>query len=118
MSHSNQLKEFEKEFKHLFKKYGSLLEDFQKFERYIFHNPTGEGKNITIIHSDENIKIVKARFACKSLKKRSMRIIYSYHEDTLTFMYIEIYFKGDKEHDRSSRHQNQRSLEKHPGNHG
>lgn len=103
MSHSNQLREFEKEFKNLFKKYRSLGEDIKRFERYIFENPTGEGKNFTIIHSEENIKIVKARLACKSLKNRSMRVIYSYREDTLTFMYIELYFKGDKENEDRER---------------
>ena len=85
MNHSNKLLEFEKEFKNLSKKYRSLNEDIKRFERYIFENPTGEGKNFTIIHSEENIKIVKARLACESLKKRSMRVIYSYHENTFTF---------------------------------
>lgn len=99
MSHFNQLREFEKEFKNLSKKYRSLDEDIKRFERYIFKNPTGQGKNFTIIHREENIKIIKARLACKSLKNRSMRIIYSCCEDTLTFMYIEIYFKGDKENE-------------------
>ena len=103
MNHSSQLPEFEKEFKNLFKKYGSLMEDFQKFERYIFENPTGEGKNFVIIYSDEKIKIVKTRLSCESLRGRSMRIIYSYKEDILTFMYIEIYFKGDKENEDRGR---------------
>ena len=103
MNHSNHLPEFQKEFKNLSKKYRSLGEDIERFERYIFENPVGEGKNFIIIHSEENIKIIKTRLACKSLKNRSMRIIYSYHEDTLTFMYIEIYFKGDKENEDRER---------------
>lgn len=103
MKNSNQLPEFEKEFKNLFKKYRSLEEDFKKFERYIFENPTGEGNNFAILHSQDNIKIVKARLACKSLKKRSLRVIYSYHEDKLTFIYIEIYFKGDRENEDRER---------------
>jgi hypothetical protein len=103
MSHSNQLREFEKEFKNLSKKYRSLDDDFKKFERYIFENPTGEGKNFVIIYSDEKIKIVKTRLSCESLRGRSMRVIYSYQEDILTFMYIEIYFKGDKENEDRER---------------
>jgi len=103
MNHSNHLPEFEKEFKNLFKKYRSLGDDFKKFERYIFENPTGEGKNFVIIYSNEKIKIIKTRLACESLRGRSMRVIYSYHEDTLTFMYIEIYFKGDRENEDRER---------------
>lgn len=99
MSHFNQLPEFEKEFLRLSKRYRSLGEDIKKFERFILENPTGLGKNFTIIHSRENIKIIKARMMCRSLKDRSIRIIYAYHQDALTFMYIEIYFKGNKENE-------------------
>mgnify|MGYP001561288858 FL=1 len=99
MSHFKQLPEFEKEFLRLSKRYRSLSEDIKKFERFILENPTGLGKNFTIIHSREDIKIIKARMMCRSLKDRSIRIIYAHHEDTLTFMYIEMYFKGDKENE-------------------
>ena len=103
MNHSSQLPEFEKEFLRLSKRYRSLGEDIKKFERFIFENPTGLGKNFTIIHSDENAKIIKARMMCRSLKDRSIRIIYAYHENMLTLMYIEIYFKGNKENEDRSR---------------
>jgi hypothetical protein len=96
MNHSNYLPKFEKEFSRLLKKYRSLNEDIKIFERFIFENPTGSGKNFTIIHSGENVKIVKARIACKSLSNRNIRVIYAYHNNTFEFMYIEIYFKGDK----------------------
>ena len=103
MNHYNCLPEFEKEFNKLLKKYRSLNEDIKIFERLISENPTGVGKNFTIIHSSENVKIVKARMACKSLNNRNIRIIYAYHDDRFEFIYIEIYFKGDKENEDRER---------------
>ena len=103
MNHSNKLPEFEKEFDRLLKKYRSLSEDLKSFEKVIFNMPTGFGKNFTIMRSDENLKIVKARLMCKSLRNRDIRIIYAYHQNTLTFMYIEMYFKGDKENEDRER---------------
>lgn len=99
MSHFSKLSEFEKEFLRLSRRYRSLVEDIKYFERFVSENPTGLGKNFTIIHSGDGVKIVKARMMCKSLKNRSIRIIYAYHENNFEFMYIEIYFKGDKENE-------------------
>ncbi len=96
MSHFNQLPEFQKELKRLGSKYPSLCDDLKNFEILISEYPTGIGKNFEIVHSSEIVKIVKARLACKSLKARSIRIIYAYHKNTITFVYIELYFKGDK----------------------
>lgn len=96
MSHFNQLPEFEKEFSRLSKKYPSLAEDLKRFEKLIEANPTGVGKNFTIIQHSEKVKLVKTRLACKSLRDRSMRMIYAYHDDKVKFVYIELYFKGDK----------------------
>lgn len=103
MSHFNQLPEFEKEFLRLSKKYRSLSDDIKKFGRFVLENPTGLGKNFTIIHSCENLKVVKARMMCRSLKDRSIRVIYAYHDDMVTFVYIELYFKGDKENEDRAR---------------
>jgi hypothetical protein len=96
MNPFNYLPKFEKEFSKLLKKYRSLNDDIKTFERFILENPTGSGKNFTIIRSEENVKIIKARMACRSLNNRNIRIIYAYHDNTFEFMYIEIYFKGDK----------------------
>ncbi len=94
--HFGQLPEFEKELKKLSKKYPSLRQDLDDLEEVLRVLPTGSGKNFTIIHSFEKVKLVKTRLACKSLKDRSMRVIYAYHENTVTFVYIELYFKGNK----------------------
>jgi hypothetical protein len=129
MSHFDKLPEFEKEFSKLSKKYPSLAEDLKKFEKLISLKPVGFGVNFVIIHHSEKVnpvreptrdinpratnrqseafsngvKIVKARLACKSLRNRSIRIIYAYHGDTVTFVYIELYFKGDKENEDRER---------------
>lgn len=103
MSHFNQLPEFDKEFSKLSKKYPSLVEDLKKFEKILAINPVGFGVNFVTIHHTEELRIVKARLACKSLRDRSIRIIYAHHNDTLTFMYVEIYFKGNKENEDRAR---------------
>ncbi|MDP4032388.1 MAG: hypothetical protein Q8P60_05950 [Pseudorhodobacter sp.] len=103
MSRFNQLPEFEKELYKLSKKFPSLIEDLKRFEKLTAINHTGIGKNFTIIHFSGECKIVKARLACKSLRDRSMRIIYAYHNDTVTFVYIELYSKGEKENEDQKR---------------
>jgi hypothetical protein len=97
------LPEFEKEYKRLENKYPSLSDDILKFEKLLCNYPTGIGKNFDIIHSSDKVKIIKARLACKSLKNRSIRVIYAYHGAIVTFVYLEIYFKGDKENEDRGR---------------
>ena len=96
MSHFDRTHEFEKEFARLHKKYRTLDKDLARFESVLKLMPTGTGKIFTIIHSSPEVVIVKARLACKALRDQSLRIIYAYHEHTISFMHIEIYFKGDK----------------------
>ena len=97
------LPEFGKEFKRLLKKYRTLDDDLRKFKMVLVNYPTGVGKNFTIIHSTEDLKIVKARMACRALRERSLRIIYSYFEEDRRIEFIEIYFKGDKENEDRKR---------------
>ena len=106
MSHFNQLPAFEKEFSKLSRKYKSLPDDLHKLEEIITNphiGPVGVGKNFVTLYQGDKIKIVKTRLACRSLRERSMRIVYAYHEDEIRFMYIEIYYKGDKENEERER---------------
>jgi len=103
MNHFNQLPEFTKEFLKLSSKYPSLPDDLERLEKLLLINPVGLGTNFVTIHHEPEVKIVKTRLACKSLRDRSIRIVYAYHENLLTFMYIEIYFKGDKENEDRER---------------
>lgn len=103
MNRFNQLPEFTKELAKLSRKYRSLPEDLKKLESVLDVSPIGFGVNFVTIHHSETVKIVKTRLACKSLRDRSMRIIYAYHQNELTFVHIELYFKGDKENEDRGR---------------
>ena len=103
MNNFDALAEFENEFKRLLKKYKTLGDDFEKFKEVIFITPTGIGKNFVIVHSLSNLKIVKARMACRALRDRSLRIVYSYFEQEQKIEFIEIYFKGYKENEDRER---------------
>lgn len=94
--HFDQSPEFEKELKKLSKKYRSLPKDIRDLEEVLVVSPTGLGKNFTIVHSAESVKIVKVRLACESLRDRTIRVVYAYHDDTFEFMYIEFTLKEIK----------------------
>jgi hypothetical protein len=72
-------------------------------ERVLAETPTGIGSNFTILHNSSELCIVKGRLMCRSLRKRSMRVIYAYHQNVIEFVYIEIYFKGNKENEDKAR---------------
>jgi mRNA-degrading endonuclease RelE of RelBE toxin-antitoxin system len=96
MSTFSQLPEFEKELKKLSKKYPSLISDIEDIKPVLLECPTGIGKNFTIIKIVEDIKIIKVRIHCESLRSREIRLIYSYCSNKFEFMYLEVYFKGDR----------------------
>ena len=103
MSNYKRTPEFEKEYKKLSSKYRTLDQDLLTFEKIISRFPTGQGNKFAIIHSDGDFKIVKARLMCRALQGSSLRIVYAYHTEEITFMYIELYFKGDKENEDHGR---------------
>ncbi len=103
MSIFSRLPEFDKEIKRLSKKYPTLESDIEDLKPILLTSPTGIGKNFTIIKTTEKIKIVKVRIHCESLQSRTIRLIYSYYKDKIEFMYIELYFKGDKENEDRER---------------
>jgi len=103
MSTFTELPIFEKELKKLSKKYPTLRSDILDIKQVLLACPTGIGKNFIIIKSTETIKIVKVKIHCESLKSRTVRLIYSYREDKIEFLYLEVYFKGDKENEDRER---------------
>jgi len=103
MKRCDSLPEFDKEFKHFLKKYKTLRDDFEKFKEVLEKCPLGIGKNFTITHSTPNLKIVKARLACRALREKSLRVIYAYQENEKKVDFIEIYFKGEKENEDRER---------------
>ena len=104
MKNFKALDAFQKEFKHLSKRYKTLDDDIGKFKQILEVYPTGVGKNFIIIHSLPNLKIIKAHLACRSLRNNHLlRIIYSYFEKEQRIEFIELYFKGDKENEDRER---------------
>jgi len=103
--------EFQKDFKKLSKKYRTLDSDFIEFKKVLNESPLGIGRHFNVITMAGSIYIIKARFFCKSLKKKSLRIIYAYIEshhivEMIGIEFIEIYFKGNKENEDRKRIKN------------
>ena len=103
MKNFNRISEFDREYKKLCKRFRSLDQDLARLQKYIAEFPVGMSSKFAVLHDFGNIKIVKARLACQSLRKSSLRIIYAWHENDATFVYIEIYFKGDKVNENRER---------------
>ncbi len=97
------LPEFEKELKKLSRKYPTLLSDIDDIKPVLLECPTGIGKNFTIIKIEGDTTIIKVRVHCESLRSRVIRLIYAYHNNSIKFMYIEVYFKGEKENEDKDR---------------
>ncbi|MCX6791090.1 MAG: hypothetical protein NTV62_02775 [Candidatus Gribaldobacteria bacterium] len=100
--------EFQKDFKRLLKKFKSLDADLVEFKKILSESPLGIGKHFNVITKVGNVSIIKARFFCKSLKKKDLRVIYAFIENhQIVEMngaeFIEIYFKGEKENEDKSR---------------
>lgn len=104
-----RLKEFEKEFQKLLKKFKTLEDDLETFintQLNLYHKQKIDNSGVVRISNlaiDEP-KIYKARkFACRSLKgtggRSRIRIIYAYYEEEDIIEFIEIFFKGDKENE-------------------
>ncbi len=97
------LPEFEKELNKLAKKYPTLPSDIDDLKPVLIECPTGIGKNFIITRIEGDIQIIKVKVHCESLRSRVIRLIYAYHKDRIEFMYIEVYFKGDKENENRER---------------
>ena len=101
------LKEFQKDFKKLKKRFRTLDNDLKTFinaQLKLFHKLKIDNQGIVEISGLglEYPTIYKVRkFACKSLKgtgsRSGVRIIYAFYPDLDKIEFIEIYYKGDKE---------------------
>ncbi|MDD3735058.1 MAG: hypothetical protein PHO31_01105 [Candidatus Pacebacteria bacterium] len=95
----NEINEFTKNFKRLSRKYKSLPDDLLEFKKVVSEFPLGNGKHFVILHSQEEVKIIKARFFCRYLRGASLRIIYGYRGNEEMIDFIELYFKGEQENE-------------------
>ncbi len=96
------------DFKRLSRKFRSLDSDLCEFRKILNEAPLGIGKHFHIIIKTDQLYIVKARFFCKSLKKKDLRIIYAYIENSqiielVGIDFIELYFKGNKKNEDRER---------------
>jgi len=96
------LKEFSKSYKRLKKKYQTLDDDFEKFCEVLEEYPEGVGRNFVSIYMGKDLKIIKARMACRALREHSLRVVYGYHQKKDIFYFLEIYYKGDQENESRS----------------
>lgn len=101
------LDEFNREFKHLLKKYRTLDDDFNLFkERVLTYRENGTGKYlfwrppgiVRISNLGIETEVYKVKhFSCRALKGRGsrsgIRIIYAYFPDNNKVEFVEIYFK-------------------------
>lgn len=103
----DEIPEFQRDFRKLLKRFNSLEGDFELAKKAaieLYHIQKINNSSIFPIPGfcTEEIQICKiAKFACKSLKgrgsKSGIRIIYAFHCSNSRVVFIEIYFKGDKE---------------------
>lgn len=109
----NEIVSFQKDFKHLLKKYQTLEEDLETAKRdaiELYYLKHVNNQSIFPIQGfcTETIQICKIKkFACKALKgrgsKSGIRIIYAFHCQSYKVEFIEIYFKGNKENEDRDR---------------
>jgi len=100
---------FQKDLKHLLKRYRTLEEDLETAKHNaieLYHLKGINNQSVFPIQGfcTETIQICKIRkFACKALKgrgsKSGIRIIYAFHCQSYKVEFIEIYFKGDKKNE-------------------
>ena len=97
--------EFKKEFKKLAKKYPTLKEDFSVVKKAISAAPSGNGtKHWNVLKYDGGDRyVLKMRMMCRAVKGAQFRLIYFYDGDKVEVLFIELYFKGDKERENTKR---------------
>jgi hypothetical protein len=105
----DELEEYGKDLKKLLKKYRTLEGDIAVVKQVLEAEPTArppfsyriEGLGI------ESCVIKVKKIACRSLKGRGsnsgLRLIYAHFESENRIVFVELYFKGDKENEDRER---------------
>jgi mRNA-degrading endonuclease RelE of RelBE toxin-antitoxin system len=114
----SSIPEFEKDFKKLEKRYGTLSDDFENMKKNLLEVHYVKGSPLppnTIVDIEglcgETYKSKKVRkFACKSLKnlgnRSGIRVIFVLESDDLKITFIEIYHKSDHDIENKERLKN------------
>jgi len=101
-----QTPEFSKELKQLKKKYRSLDDDLLAFEKIVRQFPEGQGKHFNVLTRRNDIAVIKGRLFCKSLQDSSLRVVYAFHQNSITFLFIELFQKSEKDREDGKRVEN------------
>lgn len=94
---------FKKELDRLTRKFRTLPEDVERLKNVISLDPTGPSQHRTVLHRNEGLCIVKGHLFCRALRRDSLRIIYAYHTNRITIVWIEVYHKADKANEDRAR---------------
>ena len=105
----DELTEFKKDLKSLFKKYRTLNDDLEVVKRVLEVSPDERPPfSFRIDNLDLETCIIKVKkIACKALKGRGvnsgLRLIYAHFPDEKKITFIELYHKNDKENEDKKR---------------
>jgi len=104
-----EIEEFKKDLKQLSKKFKTLEDDLNTVKKVLMISPD-ERSPFSYRIEGLGIKtcIIKIRkIACKSLKGRGaesgLRIVYAHYPKEARIVFVELYFKGDKENEDRER---------------
>lgn len=101
--------EFEKDIKHLLKRFKTLNDDIDVLKKVLTVSPhASPSTSYLITRTNSNVEIIKIKkFSCRALKGKGansgIRMIYAFHNEEDKIVFIEIYFKEDKENEDRER---------------
>lgn len=96
MIHFNETHRFQKDWKRLQKHYPSLPRDLQRLRLALCTSAIPSDKHTAIITLHRACRIIKIRIPCRSLRRKTLRVIYAYFEKHQRIEFIELYHKGDQ----------------------
>lgn len=98
--------EFTKEFDKLKKKYRTLDTDLELLKKLLRLNPAGDGSkhwNLLKHEPEAKVHLLKVRMMCRAARGSQFRVTYAYQENKIEILFIEIYYKGNKENENMER---------------
>ena len=101
MTKFSATQQFVKEFKKFskLKQHQSLKKDIQTLKNIIIANPQGNKRHFVTLKQQGVFFVIKARLACKSLKKGTstpFRVVYVYDKTLDCVTFLEMYHKDKK----------------------
>lgn len=103
-----ELPEFTRELKRLAKRYRSLYDDLDVLKKTLrvpeMHaRIRGRGKHWVCVHRSEKVCVYKIRLACRYLRSTELRLVYALYLQEQRVVFIELYYKGNKENEDRER---------------